>query len=227
MQGSHIMHKLIVTSLTLILILGANTAWAIGEPAAMTRTEFDQLMQDISNWGRWGKEDELGTLNLITPEVRKSAAALVTDGVTVSMSLALNKVADPLNANPFHHKLTRSEFAGHQVAGDEYRVDYHGFAHSHMDGLPHFAHKGFFYNGFPFDGAKPGGADKLGIHNAGINGVFTRGVLVDLPRHLGVSFLEPGAAISAADLQAWEEATGRKSCSSRATTTRSVTGTSK
>jgi kynurenine formamidase len=124
------------------------------------------------------------------------------------MSLDLNKIADPLNANPFHHKLTRGEFSGHQVAGDAYSVDYHGFAHSHMDGLPHFAHKGFFYNGFPYEGAKEGGAEKLGIHNAGINGVFTRGVLVDMPRHLGVDFLDPGAAITAADLQAWEKASG-------------------
>jgi kynurenine formamidase len=74
-----------------------------------------------------------------------------------------------------------------------------------MDGLPHFAHKGFFYNGVPYGAAKPDGAERLGIHNAGINGVFSRGVLVDMPRFLGVDYLEPGTAITAADLEAWEK----------------------
>ena len=192
----------------LVLLLHGPAAWAVGDPAPMSRAEFDQMMQDISNWGRWGKDDELGTLNLITPQVRKQAAALVKEGTTVSMSLDLNKVADPLNANPFHHELARAQFSGHQVAGDKYSVEYHGFAHSHMDGLPHFAHKGFFYNGVPYESAKPDGAEKLGIHNAGVNGVFTRGVLVDMPRFLGVDYLEPGVAITVADLEAWEKETG-------------------
>jgi kynurenine formamidase len=74
-----------------------------------------------------------------------------------------------------------------------------------MDGLPHFAHKGYFYNGVPYSAAKPNGTDKLGINNAGVNGVFTRGVLVDMPAFLGVDFLEPGMAITADDLKAWEE----------------------
>jgi len=61
------------------IALGMATAqsWAVGEPEHMSRTEFDSMMQDISNWGRWGKDDELGTLNLITPAVRKAAASLV------------------------------------------------------------------------------------------------------------------------------------------------------
>ena len=196
---------------TLVLVLGASMSWpalAVGEPEAMSRANFDALMQDISNWGRWGKEDELGTLNLITPEKRQAAAKLVIEGITVSMELELNKTQDALNANPFEHELSRSEFGGHQVAGDKYSVDYHGFAHSHMDGLPHFAHKGKFYNGVPYEAAQATGATRLGIHNAGVNGVFTRGVLVDLPRMLGVDFLKPGTAITIADLEAWEKHSG-------------------
>ena len=198
-------------AMSLALVLAASMscpALAVGEPAAMSRTSFDALMQDISNWGRWGKDDELGTLNLITPEKRQAAAKLVVEGITVSMELELNKTQDALNANPFEHTLSRSEFGGHQVAGDKYSVDYHGFAHSHMDGLPHFAHKGKFYNGVPYESAQPTGAKRLGIHNAGVNGVFTRGVLVDLPRMLGVDYLKPGAAITVADLEAWEKYSG-------------------
>jgi len=64
----------------------------------------------ISNWGRWGKDDELGMLNLITPEKRKAAAAPVRDGVSVSRALELNKTADALNTHPFEQTLTVGEF---------------------------------------------------------------------------------------------------------------------
>ncbi|NKB98515.1 MAG: cyclase family protein [Pseudomonadales bacterium] len=196
----------VVTLMLLSLTMGS--VWAVGEPARMSKADYDEMMQSISNWGRWGTDDELGTLNTITPEKRAAAAKLVTAGVTVSMALELNKVKDDLNQNPFEHTLTTSEFAGHQVAGDAYAVDYHGFAHSHMDGLPHFAHKGKFYNGVPYSAAKPDGAERLGIHNAGVNGVFTRGVLIDMPRYLGKEWMEPGHAITVADLEAWEKASG-------------------
>jgi kynurenine formamidase len=197
-----------LVALMSLLLSMSSQAWAVGEPAAMSKVEFDALMQKISNWGRWGKDDELGTLNLITPAKRKAAAALVEEGITVSLALELNKKKDDINANPFEHELSLAEFSGHQVAGDKYSVEYHGFAHSHMDGLPHFAHKGFFYNGVPYESAKPTGAERLGIQNAGVNGVFTRGVLIDMPRFLGVDFLQPGAAITIADLEAWEKKTG-------------------
>ncbi len=188
-------------------------AWAaIGSGAAagdkqVSRAEFDVWMEKISNWGRWGPNDELGTLNLITPAKRKAAAALVREGVTVSLAHDLDTVADELNVNPFRHTVTIGTFSGHDVAGDIYSVQYHGFAHSHVDGLPHFAHKGKLYNGVGFDTIKPTGATRLGIHNAK-NGIFTRGVLVDMPWLQGVDFLEPGTAITAEDLEAWEKKTG-------------------
>ncbi len=102
----------------------------------VTRAQFDAWFKEISNWGRWGKDDELGTLNLITAEKRKAAAALVRDGVSVSLSVDLNKTADALNTNPFEQTLTVGEFGGHAVAEDRYSVRYHGFAHS-AHGRPH------------------------------------------------------------------------------------------
>ena len=173
----------------------------------ITRAEFEQWMEQISNWGRWGTEDELGTLNLITDEKRRAASQLVEDGVSVSMALELNTTRDPLNANPFEHALSTSMFTGHEVAGDVYSVQYHGFAHSHLDGLPHFAHNGQLYNGFPVSGLTPSGAERLGIHNAR-DGIVTRGVLIVMARHRGVDYLEPGTAITVEDLEAWERATG-------------------
>ncbi len=173
----------------------------------VTKAQFDSWLQEISNWGRWGADDQLGTLNLITPEKSKAAAELVREGVTVSLALDLNKQADELNANPFEHTLTVATFGGHEVAGDRYAVEYHGFAHSHIDGLPHFAHRGKMYNGFSVDTLKSDGAEKLGIHNAK-NGIVSRGVLIDMPWFKGVDYLEPTTVITVGDLEAWEHKTG-------------------
>ncbi len=83
------------------------------------------------------------------------------------------------------------------------------FAHSHMDGLTHFSHDGKLYNGVSVDVLEKGGARKLGIQNAK-DGIFTRGVLVDIPWLRGVEFLEPGTAITSEDLEAWEAKTSVK-----------------
>lgn len=84
----------------------------------MSKVEFDTLMKEISNWGRWGKDDQLVTLNLITPATRLMATSLVQNGTAVSLTLPLNKVKDALNVNPFEHQLFVGEFGGHQVAKD-------------------------------------------------------------------------------------------------------------
>lgn len=173
----------------------------------VSKAEYDSWFTEISNWGRWGKDDEKGTLNLITAQKSLAAAGLVKEGVTVSLALDMNKVQDPLNSNPFEHTLTVSTFGGHDVAGDKYGVEYHGFAHSHMDGLPHFAHNGKLYNGYSMAVLKSQGSEKLGIQNAR-NGIFTRGVLVDMPHFKGVDYLEAGTAITVKDLEAWEKKTG-------------------
>jgi kynurenine formamidase len=187
--------------------LAAETGVESGAREPVTAAEFERWMDEISNWGRWGSDDELGTLNFITPEMRKAAARLVTDGVTVSLALDLNTQPDDLNTNPFQHTLSVSTWGGHELAGDLYCIQYHGFAHSHIDGLAHFAHRGRMYNGFPVGLLKPSGAEKLGIQSAK-DGIFARGVLVDMPWFMGVDYLEPGTAITVSDLEAWERRTG-------------------
>ena len=169
--------------------------------------QFEEWFRDISNWGRWGADDELGTLNLITPAKRVAAANLVRDGVVVSLALDLNKQRSAFNENPFEHALKVSEWGGHEVASDRYSVEYHGIVHSHVDGLSHFARQGKMYNGFLVDTLKLSGAEKLGIQNVA-SGIFARGVLIDLPWVKGVDFLEPGTAITLADLAAWEAKSG-------------------
>lgn len=182
---------------------------AAQSPAPVSRAQFDAWMQEISNWGRWGEDDQLGTLNLVTPAKSRAAIGLVRDGVSISMALDLNTVQDAVNANPFRHSVTTGHFGGHAVAGDDYGVQYHGFAHSHIDDLAHFAHKGKLYNGHGFDTIKPTGATELGIHHLK-DGIVARGVLVDMPWLKGVDFLEPGTAVTVADFEAWEKKTGVK-----------------
>ncbi len=196
--------KHVALGLALFLVVLGTSACA-EEQETISRAQYEAWMDELSNWGRWGDDDQLGTLNLITPPVRSQAARLVRDGEVVSLALDLNTTQDALNSNPFRHELSLATFSGHQVAGDDYGVSYHGFAHSHMDGLPHFIHDGKMYNGVSVDELKPDGARRLGIHNA-FRGVFTRGVLVDMPAFKGIDYLEPGYAITVEDLEAWEQA---------------------
>jgi hypothetical protein len=72
-------------------------------PAAISREGFDELFQKVSNWGVWGNDDERGTLNYITPECVRTAAALVRSGRTISMAVPINKVAGPDNPHPVSH----------------------------------------------------------------------------------------------------------------------------
>ena len=166
--------------------------------------EFDELFHKISNWGRWGKDDQLGSANLVTTAKRKQAVALVKSGVTVS--LAHNPLTERAedNANPFEHTMLRG------FSMDRYSVAYHGYAHSHIDALCHILYKDQTYNGFArADVNTEKGCTKLGIDNLK-NGIVTRGVLVDIPRLRGVEYLEPGTAVYVEDLEAWEKKAGVK-----------------
>jgi hypothetical protein len=70
----------------------------------MSLDEFDQLFESLKNWGRWGANDEKGTLNYITPEHVKAAGALVRSGRSVSMSIPINTIAGPDNPSTPRHK---------------------------------------------------------------------------------------------------------------------------
>jgi len=175
-----------------------------------TKADVERWMTELSNWGRWGKTDQIGTFNLITPAKRKEAAALVKDGVAISLShdALTEKAAD--NPDPFIHKMN---FTGAHPNGDwfmdEYTVNFHGLAHTHMDSLAHTAWKGKMYNGFPQLDVNEAGAKELGITGFR-NGIFTRAILVDIPRLKGLPYLEPGTAIYPEDMEAWEKKAGVK-----------------
>ncbi len=167
----------------------------------MVKADVDRWMTELSNWGRWGPDDQLGTLNLITPQKRKKALKLVKDGVPVSLAHDVLKERAEDNTSPFVQ--TMLPRAG-TFWLDSYSVNYHGYAHTHMDALCHATYQGKMYNGFPADDVTKDGAKELSIIGAK-GGIMTRGVLMDIARLKGVDFMEPGTAIFPEDLEAWEK----------------------
>ena len=174
-------------------------------PRTTDKAQIDRWMQELSNWGRWGKDDQLGAVNLITPAKRKAAAALVREGVTVSLARDTEKEKAEDNQRPFVQEMnaTGANPAGGQFSVDTYSVLYHGVAHTHMDSLCHMFYEGRMYNGFPQTEVTPEGARKLAV-NVFKEGIFTRGILLDFPAMKGLPYLEPGTPLYPEDLDAFE-----------------------
>ena len=169
----------------------------------VTEAEYDRWKTELSNWGRWGAEDELGALNLITPEKRKQAATLVQAGVSVSLSRDADLEEGPRGAP--YQRIMRASSTG---ASDRLAVSYHGYVVTHIDAFGHRFFDGKMWNGFSYEEiTEENGAVKNSIHNLK-NGIFTRGILMDIPRLKGVEYLEPGTRIYPEDLEAWEEQAG-------------------
>ncbi len=188
----------------------AGAAEPVQTAKKLPKADVEKLMKSLSNWGRWGKDDQLGALNLITPSKRQQAAALVKEGITVS--LAADVIQDRRDDTaPFVQRMMSVPKPGDEItsASDEYRVQYHGFALTHLDALCHLCYQGQMYNGFSQQEVTSQGAKKLGVGQVK-NGIFTRGVLMDMPRLLGVRFLDGPHAIYPRDLDAWENKSGMK-----------------
>jgi kynurenine formamidase len=161
--------------------------------------EFDTMFQQVKNWGRWGKDDQLGAANLITEAKRKQALGLAKSGISVPLAHPPLKDPAPDNPSPFNHTMNRG------LSTDTYSVSYHGYAHSHIDALCHILYKNQTYNGYSREEVHTEkGCTKLGVENLK-NGIVTRGVLLDIPRLRSVDYLDPGTPIFVEDLEAWEK----------------------
>ena len=92
--------KTLITVIAGLIVVGVIPAWPkqTATHPLVTKAEYERWQAELSNWDRWGKEDELGTLNLITPTKRKQAAALVKEGI--SISIASNESAEKEVDNP-------------------------------------------------------------------------------------------------------------------------------
>src|SRR5262249_28552880 len=155
----------------------------------------------------WGKQDELGTLNLITAQKRKSAPAEVKEGVAISMARNAIK-ASTEGSPPFEHRMINTgQDPKSTGASDAYGAQYHGYTLTHMDALCHLFYKGKMYNGFSQQEVTDKEARKLSVINMK-NGLFTRAVLMDMPRLWGLKFLKGRTAIYPEDLDAWLEKAG-------------------
>jgi len=173
--------------------------------------EFRQLFDRVSNWGTWGADDERGALNYLTPELVAAAAGLVRNGRTVSLSRSLNTEREPDNPEPADHRMTmlggREHPQGLAFAKDYIGVDYHNDSHSHLDALCHVSYDGSLYNGRPADSVSATGAAVETVE-ALKDGLVGRGVLLDVSRARGVSWLEPGDSVLPGDLEESEDRQG-------------------
>ena len=177
--------------------------------------EVDAIVEQVSNWGRWGPDDERGALNLISDAKRAQAAALVQDGVAISCSLPLPVTPAIDNPEPVqHHMLAAGDLPeGARIPGLAYTADYfaiscHGLATTHLDALCHIVVKDKIYNGFDASSVMSDGATRNSVM-AGRDGLVSRGVLLDIPGLRGVDWLEPGDRIARSELDAAEARQGQ------------------
>jgi len=173
-----------------------------------TKADFERFMKELSNWGRWGKDDQMGAVNLITPAKRKQAVATVKEGASFSMARNAETQGAVDNPQPIVRKGNPNgppPATDISSTGDSFFISYHGYAHTHMDSLCHFFYKDQMYNGYARSEVTPeGGAAKNAVLNFK-NGILTRGILMDIPRLKGIEYLEPGTRIYPEDLDAWEK----------------------
>jgi kynurenine formamidase len=181
-------------------------------PAFVSAQEFEQLFEGVSNWGRWGADDERGTLNHLESEHIKAAASLVKSGRTVSLSLPINTVAGPDNPRPSQHHMVkmhdlRPAHGEPRFAGDYLGSEIHGDSRTHLDALCHVAYKGKLYNGRSPESVTSRGATQVDVTTYQ-HGIVGRGVLLDIPRFRRVKWLEPGEAVTSEEIEAVEEFEG-------------------
>lgn len=169
---------------------------------------------ELSNWGRWGPDDQIGTLNLITPDKTRAAARLVQDGVTVSLAhfVSEEEAIDSQTFAPTEHWMTSIDDRTGlpRFALDAVSFSLHDGQLAHLDALCHYRTERdgqyLVYNGYPQnldeDGCKDLAIDRMGP------GYVTRGILVDMPLLRGVDWLAPSTPIYVSDLEEWEEYAG-------------------
>jgi kynurenine formamidase len=171
-------------------------------------SEVKELAAKVRNWGRWGSDDEVGTLNLITDDVVRGAAALVQSGKRFPLGVPLDQNGPqtgiiPGRTNPLRTMLMINT----ALTGDpsdfctsDDTVSMGIQACTHWDGLGHVSYEGNLYNGVPASVINEFGANRLGIHN--VTSLVSRGVLLDVARAKGVDRLDGGYAITEDDLDA-------------------------
>ncbi|HYR88348.1 MAG TPA: cyclase family protein [Terriglobia bacterium] len=206
------MRMLVGSLIAVVIVAGISVHYAQspsnGRQTIATEEDFRRAMKELSNWGRWGKDDELGAANLITPSKRKQAAALAKEGLSVSLAhdVVQEKAADAPNI--LERVLGNVNPTG-TTDRYQYTGTYHGVIHSHLDAVDcHIMVDGKGYNGVSVEDIKAAGGCPKGSINALKDGIVTRGILFDATRLPGKvtpqGWLEPGTAIHREDLETLE-----------------------
>lgn len=177
----------------------------------MDDADIRAIYARIRNWGRWGDDDELGTLNHIGPRERLNALALIREGAMIGCGNPLDTIPSPMNSQPAQHYMVQAgdqmPAQGPGVAYDFIGVFPHGQAQSHLDAMCHISHDGLLYGGRPRSDVTSKGANSLAI-SAVKDGICGRGVYLDIAASRGVEWIEPDAPIRPADLAAAEQLAG-------------------
>jgi kynurenine formamidase len=185
--------------------------------ARPSQAELLGWLESLSNWGRWGADDQRGTLNVLTPELTRRATGLVRDGASISCARPWSYEGAPdVNARrvPQHYMLNSGdsyrpgEGPDRQVAVDYIGVVFHGSTVTHIDSLAHFFWDGRLYNGA--SSRLIGTADGANSHSVAnaASGITTRGILIDAPMLRGTELVEPGDGVGLDDLAAAREQCG-------------------
>lgn len=173
-------------------------------------SEVIGYFETLSNWGRWGQDDELGTLNLITPAKRREAATLVKEGISIGCARPILKEPGAMDVEnqPLHFMLQSGDTIGAPHVKDFIGMVFHGTTMTHIDTLCHFFWKGTIYGGRPTSVVTTQeGATACSVETMK-DGIVTRGVLLDIARLKGKPYLEAGEPVFPEDLEAAEAAQG-------------------
>ena len=178
-----------------------------------TEEEVLGWMNSLSNWGRWGPEDELGTLNLITPEKIAQAGTLVKEGISVTCARLIvpEGAADVTSIPPLHWMVRTGESApanGGGGASDFFGFSFHGLTITHLDALCHQFWDGKMYNGKDAALVTADQKATAGHIDRAQNGFVTKGVMLDITKVKGKQWLDPGEPVFTEDLEAAEAAQG-------------------
>jgi hypothetical protein len=173
-----------------------------------SRAEVDGYLRDRRNWGRWGADDQVGAVNLITPQKRIQAAALVRSGRAVSLSREFPKNPATNNPTPAQHFMRTIDRGSGGAALDYYGISYHGQASTHLDSLCHVWNDEGMWQGrkpeqeIGYDGARFGAITNWST------GIITRGVLLDVPKFRGEAFVSQDRPIHGWELEEVARAEG-------------------
>jgi kynurenine formamidase len=167
--------------------------------------EFPELYKRLSNWGRWGDDDEIGTLNLIDDAAVRRGMASVRTGQRLTLGIPLDDKGPQLGFVKGRVNPLRTMIAINEPWNDDV-VTMALQAGTHWDALAHMSYEGSLYNGFPADTVTAHGASRCGIDKVG--SIVSRGVLLDVARAKGVARLEGGTAVTGDDLEAALELAG-------------------